>query len=116
MLLQEPDTLRDVGSRRVAIPFGELKWERDDPARRGKGKASDEKGSLSAEQMDLRQAALLNTVMFIEGMEPHLKAVSGKNAEEWTRWWNWMMSDLYAEGGANQGDCIELGAFWARKR
>ena len=117
MLLQEPDTLRDIGFRRVAIPFGELKWERDDPARaRGKARASDDRGSLlTPEQADLRSAALLNTVMFIESMEPYLKKVSGKNAEEWTRWWNWMMNDLYNEGGANHGDCIELGAFWARK-
>jgi ubiquinone/menaquinone biosynthesis C-methylase UbiE len=121
MLLQEPDSLRDIGFRRVAIPFGELKWERDDPVRqkhRGKGRATDERdrGScLTAEQADLRAAALLNTVMFIESMEPLLKEVSGKNAEEWTRWWNWMMTDLYSEGGAGHGDCIELGAFWARK-
>jgi SAM-dependent methyltransferase len=100
MLLQEPDNLDSIGVRRVAIPFGELKWERQ---------------SLTPEQSDLRQAALLNTVMFIESMEPFLRKVSGKNTEEWTRWWNWMMADLYSEGGANGGDCIELGAFWARK-
>jgi len=74
MLLQEPDTLCDIGFRRVAIPFGELKWERDDPARaRGKARAVDDRGGscLTPEQADLRAAALLNTVMFIESMEPY---------------------------------------------
>jgi SAM-dependent methyltransferase len=120
MLLQEPDTLEDIGFRRIAIPFGELKWEREDPARqlRGKGRASSNAGlgsALTAEQADLRSTALLNTVMFIESLEPYLKKVSGKNGEEWRRWWDWMMTDLYQEGGANNGDCIEIGAFWARK-
>ncbi|KIW02901.1 uncharacterized protein PV09_05949 [Verruconis gallopava] len=118
MLLQEPDTLEDIGFRRVAIPFGELKWERDNAAKRGKSRASladAVPSSLTPEQADLRASALLSTVMFIESMEPFLRKVSGKNAEEWTRWWNWMMTDLYEDGGANNGDCIEIGAFWARK-
>jgi SAM-dependent methyltransferase len=115
MLLQEPDTLRDIGFRRIAVPFGEMKWEREAMPKRGKGRAADTGSILTQEQADLRSAALLNTVMFIESMEPYLKKVSGKNQEEWQRWWNWMMTDLYSEGGANNGDCIEIGAYWAVK-
>jgi len=117
MLLQEPDSLKDIGFRRVAIPFGELRWERDDPGRFAaqRGGKNKTETSLKPEQASLRAAALLIMVMFIESMEPLLKEVSGKNQEEWQRWWNWMMADLYENGGANTGDCMEIGAYWARK-
>jgi len=124
MLLQEPDTLKDIGFRRVAIPFGEMKWERDDPERgdvwrqseiaRGKSKEGQD-AILTEEQASLRATALLVVIQFIESMEPLLKEVSGKNQEEWQRWWNWMILDLYENGGTFSGDCLEVGAYWARK-
>jgi ubiquinone/menaquinone biosynthesis C-methylase UbiE len=124
MLLQEPDTLKDIGFRRVAIPFGEMKWERDDPERgniwrqsdiaRGKSKEGYDT-ILTEEQESLRATALLVVIQFIESMEPLLKEVSGKNQEEWQRWWNWMIVDLYENDGAVLGDCLEVGAYWARK-
>jgi len=124
MLLQEPDTLMDIGFRRVAIPFGEMKWERDDPERsnawqqsevaRGKSKEGQDT-ILTEEQGSLRATALLVVIQFIESMEPLLKEVSGKNQEEWQRWWNWMILDLYENSGNIHGDCLELGAYWARK-
>jgi ubiquinone/menaquinone biosynthesis C-methylase UbiE len=123
MLLQEP-LLQDIGFRRIAIPFGELRWEKDIPDRfpvrrksevgKGKTKQGDE-SILTEEQSSLRATALLIMVQFIESLEPLLKEVSGKNQEEWQRWWNWMIADLYENGGSNTGDCLEMGAYWARK-
>jgi ubiquinone/menaquinone biosynthesis C-methylase UbiE len=127
MLLQEPDTLKNIGFRRVAIPFGELKWEREDPDRsslyssRHNSETSlgrlqeDQDTILSDEQVSLRATALLVVVQFIESLEPLLKDVSGLNQEEWQRWWNWMVADLHENGGAKTGDCLEVGAYWARK-
>ena len=123
MLLQEP-LLQDIGFRRIAIPFGPLRWEKDIPDRvpvrrrsevgKGKTKQGDE-SILTEEQSSLRATALLIMVQFIESLEPLLKEVSGKNQEEWQRWWNWMIADLYENGGSNTGDCLEMGAYWARK-
>lgn len=125
MLLQEPDTLKDIGFRRVAIPLGELKWESEDSNRfsRVRRKSEGMRGKfregidtiLSEEQASLRATALLVVIQLIESLEPLLKDVSGKNQEEWQRWWNWMVADLYENGGANTGDCLEVGAYWARK-
>jgi hypothetical protein len=99
MLLQETETLYDVENRRVAIPLGELRWEREQagdrvPAKRRGSEAKLKKGSvtfdsatLTEEQAALRYTALLVVIQMIESLEPLLKEVSGKNAEEWQRWW-----------------------------
>lgn len=123
ILLQEP-LLQDIGFRRIAIPFGELRWEKDIPDRapmrsksevaKGKTRQGDD-SILTEEQSSLRATALLIMVQFIESLEPLLREVSGKNREEWERWWNSMVADLYESGGANTGDCLEMGAYWARK-
>jgi ubiquinone/menaquinone biosynthesis C-methylase UbiE len=123
LLLQEPEALSEVGGRRVAIPFGEMHWEQEDAmlvagrelAVTSAGIESAGKG-LTAEQTSVRSTALQVLVQFIESMEPLLKEVSGKNGEEWQRFWGMMMADLFEDGGANNGDCLELGVYWARKR
>ncbi|KAF1982057.1 SAM binding motif-containing protein [Aulographum hederae CBS 113979] len=98
VLLQESDTLKDVDTRRIAIPLGE-----------------NEEEDLNEEQAALRYTALLVYVQFIENLEPLLKEVSGKNVEEWRRWWDWMMADLMEDDGASNGECLEIGAWWAKK-
>lgn len=124
MLLQETETLCDVENRRVAIPLGELRWEREGatdrhPAkRRGSqaGKARKTEGSsLNEEQAALRYTALLVVIQMIESLEPLLKEVSGKNQEEWQRWWGWMMTNLLEQKGASSGECLEAGVWWCRK-
>ncbi|KAF2660636.1 hypothetical protein K491DRAFT_688082 [Lophiostoma macrostomum CBS 122681] len=125
MLLQETETLRNVENRRVAIPLGELRWEREVAAnlkRRGsevaKGKkssASLEGSSLNEEQAALRYTALLVVIQMIESLEPLLKEVSGKNQEEWQRWWGSMMTNLLEQKGASSGECLEVGVWWCRK-
>ncbi|KAF2868997.1 hypothetical protein BDV95DRAFT_499533 [Massariosphaeria phaeospora] len=133
MLLQETETLCDVENRRVAIPLGELRWEREAAAekkpsrRRGSEAAKGKKGSvgleastleastLTEEQAALRYTALLVVIQLIESLEPLLKEVSGKNQEEWQRWWGWMMTDLLEQKGASSGECLEVGVWWCRK-
>jgi hypothetical protein len=51
----------------------------------------------------------------IESLEPLLKEVSGKNQEEWQRWWGSMMTNLLEQKGASSGECLELGVWWCRK-
>lgn len=128
MLLQETETLHNVENRRVAIPLGELRWEREAAAeknpvkRRGSEAARGKKGShsldsvtLTDEQAALRYTALLVVIQMIESLEPLLKEVSGKNQEEWQRWWGWMMSNLLEQKGASSGECLEIGVWWCHK-
>ncbi|KAL5121172.1 hypothetical protein ACEQ8H_001024 [Pleosporales sp. CAS-2024a] len=128
MLLQETETLYDVENRRVAIPLGEPRWEREqfgdrDPAKRrgsegGKLKNSSatfDSPTLTEEQAALRYTALLVVIQMIESLEPLLKEVSGKNQEEWQRWWGWMMTNLLEQKGASSGECLEVGVWWCKK-
>lgn len=118
-LLQETETLREVENRRIAIPLGELRWEREaahevSPSKRSSRRRN---GSiLTDEQTALRYTALLVVIQLIESLEPLLKEVSGKNQEEWQRWWGWMMTDLLEAKGASNGECLELGVWWCRKK
>jgi len=126
MLLRETETLRDVGNRRVAIPLGELRWEREAAAERqpsarrgsevGRGKKGGmDCGTLTEDQAALRHTALLVVIQEIESLEPLLKEVSGKNQEEWQRWWGSMMSNLLEQKGASSGECLEIGVWWCHK-
>jgi len=118
VLLQE-ETLGDVGYRRVAVPLGDLRWERDgsdrEPPGRKISRSRKSKDGVSDEQAALRSTALLVVIQMIESLEPILKEVSGKNQEEWQRWWAWMMADLLENRGASAGECMEMGAWWAKK-
>lgn len=127
MLLQETETLYDVENRRVAIPLGELRWEREagsghSSKRRGSEAAKGKKNvgvvesTLNEEQAALRYTALLDVIQMIESLEPLLKEVSGKNQEEWQRWWGWMMTNLLEQKGASGGEALELGSWTAKRR
>jgi SAM-dependent methyltransferase len=120
ILLQEDDHLSQLGYRRIAIPLGELRWERDGTdreaaKRRGSQARRGRDNTLTDDQAALRTTALLVLLQMIESLEPILKEVSGKNQEEWQRWWTWMMTDLLENKGASSGECLEMGAWWARK-
>ncbi|KAK5172910.1 uncharacterized protein LTR77_003032 [Saxophila tyrrhenica] len=132
VLHQEADTLTKFGARRVAVPLGELRWERDgskhgrSPSNphdsvimpsKGKGKMTDPvPAGLTADQAALRHVALLTVLQMIENLEPILKEASGKNTEEWSHWWGLMMSDLLDPAKSNLGgECLEVGAWWATK-
>lgn len=121
-ILMEPH-LENVVARRVAIPFGELRWEQkgtrqvssghDSPMSVGPGDGK----SLSPDQVALRQTALSTVLQMYESFEPMLRDVSGKNTEEWSLWRANMLAELTDPSrSALTGECLELGAWWATKR
>ncbi|KAI9724879.1 MAG: hypothetical protein M1812_000155 [Candelaria pacifica] len=136
MLLQETEHLEAIGTRRLAVMLGDVRWERE-----GVGDSSTERstsssrrkaahgrlgkqredsngsiGVLTAEQSAIRKTALLTIVQLIESLEPLLKEASGKIQAEWDRWWAGMMTDFFEQRGMVNGECIEVGAWWGRKR
>ncbi|KAI1455379.1 hypothetical protein F4805DRAFT_468740 [Annulohypoxylon moriforme] len=131
-LLQEAETLMELRSKRLAVPLSEIRWEREgvggvvtkdgksyiDSMKR-KGKATDTKGGgkgLTASQAALRRTALETVVGLILALEPVLREVSGKSQDEWDGWSGKMMNDLLREGGTSWGECLEVGAWSARKK
>ena len=125
-----PDKCEKVGSRRVAIPFGEVRWEQNDvaggtgkgltqnrrePAAAAERQAKVEQKPLTAEQAALRRTALMTTIQFIESLELLLKEESGKRQDEWDRWWAGMTHDLLQQNGTFNGECLEIGAWWCQK-
>ncbi|KAH0493536.1 hypothetical protein TgHK011_000200 [Trichoderma gracile] len=127
-LLQEYETLGDVRSRRIALPLSEFRWEKEgiggvvttDAKPESKGKEPPtprlEKKTLTPGQIALRQTALLTQVQEIQALEPILREVSGKSQDEWDMWLTKMMSDLMDESGTALGECLEFGAWYAKKK
>ena len=99
------DELGDVGNRRLAVPFSTTRWERQS-----------KRAVLTPNQDSLRRTALETSVQFIVSMEPLLKEASGKRQDEWDRWKASMMKDLLEGGGTANGECLELGAWWATRK
>ncbi|KAK7959490.1 SAM binding domain-containing protein containing protein [Apiospora aurea] len=133
-LLQE-DGLSDVRSKRLAVPLSEVRWEREGvggvvtkdgksyiDSMKGKGKMGDAKSirgggkSLSQQQAAVRRTALETVVGMIQALEPLLRESSGKSQDEWDGWAGKMINDLLKEGGTSWGECLEVGAWTARKR
>lgn len=117
MLLQEPE-LEDSDFRRIAIPLSELDWEQDadDRGRRARSRGRAKIARLNHDQLAIRETALLTIVQMIESLEPILKEASGKTAEEWSYWWGSMMGSLLTPGKRPlNGECLEIGAWWATK-
>ena len=127
-LLQESEILTDVGSRRLAIPLGEVRWEREGVggtvtkgshgiSTKGKGKGREgDRRVLTAGQAALRRTALGTFVNMIESLELVLREASGKDPSEWDRWQESMMNDLLNSDGTSWGECLEVCAGWARKK
>lgn len=128
ILYQETETLEDVHVRRIAIPLGQLRWEKDSEGkvpRSGssgnifgtppRGKAKQGESAMTDDQAALRYTALLTVIQKIESLEPILKEASGKNAEEWTRWWSSMMHSLLDQENCSSGEVLEVGAWWATR-
>ncbi|KAB8236229.1 hypothetical protein ETB97_000373 [Aspergillus alliaceus] len=107
----EVDVLEKVDSRRIAIPLGDLRWERE-----SKDLSGGARKQLTADQMSIRRTALLTVIQMIEGMEPILMEASGKSRDEWDRWWTAMMADVFQKGGLANGECLEVSAWWGQKK
>lgn len=108
----EVDVLENVDSRRIAIPLGDLRWEREGTGKDSKGRA---RKSLTPEQASLRRTALITVIQMIEGLEPLLMEASGKGRDEWDRWWAAMTADLFQKGSLASGECLEVSAWWGQK-
>ena len=128
ILLQEIETLEEIDYRRLAIPLGEVRWEREGVggavtqgtnggaiSSKGKSRESDRR-MLTVGQAALRRTALQTVVQMIEALEPLLRESSGKGQDEWDRWYGNMMTDLLKNNGTSWGECLEVGAWWARKK
>ncbi|KAF7879201.1 hypothetical protein EAF04_000399 [Stromatinia cepivora] len=126
MLLQEAEVLEHIESRRLAIPLGEVRWEREGvggsatatnglDGSRGKAKEADRK-HLTPGQAALRRTALMSIIQLVESLEPLLREASGKNMDEWDRWCGNLMTDLLKNNGTSWGECLEVGAWWAKKK
>ncbi|KAG5986380.1 hypothetical protein E4U43_005531 [Claviceps pusilla] len=125
-LLQESETLTEVRSRRLAIPLSEVRWENEgvggivtsNGTRAGETPSKDQNDeqTLSPEQIALRETALLTVVQQVQALEAILREASGKSHDEWDVWLGKMMGDLMGDGGATWGECLEVGAWYARKR
>jgi ubiquinone/menaquinone biosynthesis C-methylase UbiE len=132
MLTQE-EILSDHGSRRIAIPFGELRNEKEGSdshrsSASSKGyndsfmsdgsreKATWPERTLTPDQVALRHTALLTNLQMYKAMEPLLKKASGKTADEWGSWWANMMTEMLGSSKpVFAGECLEIGVFWATK-
>ncbi|KAI5308158.1 hypothetical protein KEM55_006413, partial [Ascosphaera atra] len=101
----ETDTLASNGSRRIAIPLGEMQWEKEDP----------DIPALTESQAALRRIVLRNTIGMMLSLEKSLVEASGKTPEEWNRWWSVMSSELEKAEGVDTGECLEVGAWWGQK-
>lgn len=128
-LIQEYETLGDVRSRRIALPLSEFRWEKEgiggvittDSKTESKGREPPptpraDKKTLTAGQIALRQTALLIQVQEIQALEPILREVSGKSQDEWDMWLGKMMSDLMDDNRTSLSECLEFGAWYAKKK
>ena len=111
--------LGNVGFKRIAIPLGTLPWERSDAGNRdtrSRGIRRARQTRLNSDQEALRNVALMSLLQMVESLEPLLKSVSGKNSEEWSYWWASMMTDLHDPTKTPfQGECLEIGSWWATR-
>ena len=126
----DPDDFGETGGRRLAVPFGKIRWESEDVGNKlssikdpekGKGVATaptvaTQRPPPTPNQLSLRRTASNVILGFIEGLEPLLIKESGKTQDEWDKWWAAMNNDLLEKDGAFNGECLEIGAWWARKR
>ncbi|KAL0932852.1 methyltransferase domain-containing protein [Colletotrichum truncatum] len=128
-LVQECEELKDVQSRRLAIPLSEARWEREGvggvvtkdgksyiETGKGKAKPDAQKTTLTSAQAALRRTAMMTVVQQIQSLEPILRETSGKSQDEWDGWLGKMMNDLTRENGTSWGECLEVGAWWATRR
>lgn len=88
----------------------------EDGSGSGAGAVGKETSALTAAQAALRRTALLTVVQAIQALEPVLRETSGKSQDEWDLWVGKMMRDLVEGNGLGWGECLEVGAWWARKR
>lgn len=127
------EEFKDAGSRRIAIPFSEMRWEREPTIKEAASTQSNrrkpssnsslasqiskdsQRKPLNADQLALRRTALNTFVQMVEGLEPFLLETSGLERDEYDRWWAGFTHNLLEQKGTSSGECLEVGAWWAQK-
>lgn len=106
-LVQDPDQIGGLIAKRYAVPLStDIAWETPD--------AKD--GALNHDQRAVRNTALDAFVQLVAAYEPLLRSAGKMNQESWDLWFSRLVRDLMLSGGANQGECLEIGAWSVRKK
>lgn len=119
VFLVESDLLQGIGRRRLAIPLNRMPWERGyETGKHEEAKKMQQDpssaGTLTQEQLALRQTTMTSVVSFIAGMEPLLKNAAGTDMEDWDLWWSALAHTLRTE--EYEPVSLEVGAWWGQKR
>ncbi|KAK7969421.1 hypothetical protein PG996_002139 [Apiospora saccharicola] len=113
-LVQEADTLEGMISKRFAVPLStDIRWERNRYNSSGTGAAS---AAIDSERAAIRNTALQCVVDLIGTWEPMLRSVNKMSQEGWDAWYAKATKNLMLEGGADGGECLEVGVWSVRKK
>lgn len=119
-LVQEADTLEGMISKRFAVPLStDIRWERNRHGSCSGSGASSEAAAaagIDAERAAIRNTALQCVVDLIGTWEPMLRSVNKMSQESWDAWYAKATKNLMLEGGADGGECLEVGVWSVRKK
>ncbi|KAK7922994.1 SAM binding domain-containing protein containing protein [Apiospora marii] len=106
-LVQEAETLEGMISKRFAVPLStDIRWERDHHLQ----------AAMDSERAAIRHTALQCVVDLIGTWEPMLRSVNKMSQEGWDAWYAKATKNLMLEGGADGGECLEVGVWSVRKK
>ncbi|KAK8873826.1 S-adenosyl-L-methionine-dependent methyltransferase [Apiospora arundinis] len=113
-LVQEADTLEGMISKRFAIPLStDIGWEK---RRQLAGCDGNPTAAANSERAAIRDTALQCVVDLIGTWEPMLRSVNKMSQESWDSWYAKAKKNLMLEGGADGGECLEVGVWSVRKK
>ncbi|KAK7952274.1 S-adenosyl-L-methionine-dependent methyltransferase [Apiospora aurea] len=124
-LVQEAETLEGMISKRFAVPLStDIGWEKRHQrmyggggGRSGSTSSSGEAAALvNAERAAIRDTARQCVVDLIGTWEPMLRSVNKMSQESWDAWYAKATKNLMLEGGADRGECLEVGVWSVRKK
>ncbi|KAK8048744.1 hypothetical protein PG994_010474 [Apiospora phragmitis] len=118
-LVQEAETLEGMISKRFAIPLStDIGWEKRHQQLCGGGSGTTSAAGtlLNSERAAIRNTALQCVVDLIGTWEPMLRSVNKMSQESWDAWYAKATKNLMLEGGADGGECLEVGVWSVRKK
>ncbi|KAK8089906.1 S-adenosyl-L-methionine-dependent methyltransferase [Apiospora hydei] len=103
-LVQEAETLEGMISKRFAIPLStDIGWEKRHQRLYGGGGGGG-------------GGRVVCVVDLIGTWEPMLRSVNKMSQESWDAWYAKATKNLMLEGGADRGECLEVGVWSVRKK